>query len=111
MWTKIVTILLTLFSCLQAEPYSCLVTEFDQILSATLNCNNITIENLTVPGGETLKLNLTDGATVTFKGRTVFEFYLWKGPLVTINGTAVTVQGDEGMFVLIIYVKSYCNNF
>lgn len=77
---------------------TCLVTDFEQVLKATRTCKDICIENLSVPGGKTLKLNLTEGATVTFKGRTVFEFNTyWKGPLVTINGTSVTIQGDEGI--------------
>nr|AEE61566.1 unknown [Dendroctonus ponderosae] len=76
---------------------TCLVTDFEQVLEATRTCKDISIENLSVPGGQTLKLNLTDGSTVTFKGRTVFEFTTyWKGPLVTINGTSVTIQGVEG---------------
>ncbi|CAG9760825.1 unnamed protein product [Ceutorhynchus assimilis] len=75
----------------------CLVTKFEQVFDATRNCDDISIVNLTVPSGNTLKLNLTDGARVVFKGKTTFEYsYPWRGPLVTINGTRLTIEGEDG---------------
>ncbi|XP_060535280.1 uncharacterized protein LOC132707435 isoform X2 [Cylas formicarius] len=81
------------FSC-SAEP--CVVSDFDDVENATKQCSDIVFDNLYVPAGITLKLNLTKGASVKFKGNTTFGFTNWLGPLVTINGTGLNVQGDEG---------------
>lgn len=49
-----------------------------------------------MPSGETLKLHLRPGTTVTFRGNTIFGYQLWEGPLVEINGTDVVIQGEDG---------------
>ncbi|XP_060534970.1 uncharacterized protein LOC132707227 isoform X2 [Cylas formicarius] len=92
---------LVLLPLLSAFPLSlgaeeCVVSDFGDVEAATEKCSSIIFENLYVPAGVTLKLNLTDGANVTFRGNTTFGFTNWLGPLVTINGTGLTMQGDEG---------------
>ncbi|XP_060534912.1 polygalacturonase-like [Cylas formicarius] len=82
------------YSVPQAEP--CVVSKFDNVVAAVKECSNILFDNLFVPAGITLKLNLTDGAVVTFRGNTTFGFTNWFGPLVTINGTGIVVQGEAG---------------
>lgn len=90
------TLLLTL-GCLQATILDpCIVTQFEQVENATQTCTNIVLQGLRVPGGVTLKLNLLDGTAVRFTGSTYFEYADWLGPLVTINGTGIHVQGDSG---------------
>jgi len=72
------------------------VTQFDEIPVALENCDAIILDNLQVPSGETLKLHLRTGTTVTFRGNTTFGFQHWEGPLVEINGTDVVIQGEYG---------------
>lgn len=87
--------------CLQATLVKddlCIVTEFEQVENATKTCTQIVLQGLTVPGGVTLKLKLLDGTLLRFNGSTYFEFADWFGPLVTINGTGVHVQGEPGKF-------------
>lgn len=74
----------------------CTVLEFSNVQNAVQTCNDILLENVTVPGGETLKLHLQDGTRVTFRGITKFGYALWEGPLIEINGTNITVAGEDG---------------
>ncbi|XP_060534909.1 polygalacturonase-like [Cylas formicarius] len=94
MFSFVLLTLLTKASPASAEP--CVVTQFDEVEAATKTCLDIVLDNLFVPANVTLKLNLTDGATVTFKGNITFGYAIWDGPLVTINGTSITVKGAEG---------------
>lgn len=77
---------------------SCVVTAFEDVDNAVLNCGQIILDNLKVPAGVTLKLNLTQGTEVIFRGNTSFGFEHWIGPLVLINGTNITVRGEEGNY-------------
>lgn len=77
-------------------PTGCLVTRFDQVPVALAICDNIILDSLEVPAGETLKLHLRDGSTLKFRGTTTFGYQEWDGPLVEINGTDVVIQGEEG---------------
>lgn len=72
------------------------MTSFDQVSVALEICDNIILDSLTVPAGETLKLHLRDGTTLTFRGTTTFGYQEWYGPLVEINGTDVVIQGEKG---------------
>lgn len=72
-----------------------MVTQFDQIPVALEICDAIILDNLEVPSGETLKLHLRRGTTVTFRGTTTFGFQHWEGPLVEINGTDVVITGED----------------
>lgn len=75
---------------------SCVVTVFEDVENAVLHCDQIILDNLKVPAGVTLQLNLTQGTEVVFRGNISFGFELWDGPLVIINGTNITVRGEEG---------------
>jgi polygalacturonase len=58
------------------------------------SCSTITLSNLIVPAGTTLDLtNLAKGTNVVFKGTTTFGYKEWKGPLVSISGDHITVDG------------------
>jgi len=58
------------------------------------SCSTITLSNLVVPAGTTLDLtNLQKGTNVVFKGTTTFGYKEWKGPLVSISGDHITVDG------------------
>lgn len=58
------------------------------------SCSTITLSNLVVPAGTTLDLtNLKKGTNVVFKGTTTFGYKEWKGPLVSISGDHITVDG------------------
>ena len=73
---------------------SCSVTSMAQ-LKTCAKSKSITINNLQVPGGQTLALeNLASGTTVTFSGTTTFGVANWEGPLVSISGKGVTVTGN-----------------
>lgn len=71
------------------------MTTFEDVEEA-VKCQQIIVDNLAVPAGLTLKLNLTKGAEVIFRGNISFGYEHWDGPLVTINGTEITVRGDDG---------------
>lgn len=73
----------------------CLVTKFGQVPVALEICDEIVLDNLLVPAGETLKLTLRSGTTVKFRGTTTFSYYEWEGPLVEINGTDVNIYGED----------------
>jgi polygalacturonase len=61
---------------------------------AVSSCTNIAINGITVPAGTTLDLTkLKDGTTVTFSGTTTFAYDEWSGPLISVAGTGITVQG------------------
>ncbi|ODV61960.1 endo-polygalacturonase [Ascoidea rubescens DSM 1968] len=72
-------------------------SSFGSISSIQKNCKTIVVENLTVPKGKTLDLSsLKEGSTVTFKGKTTFEYKEWKGPLIKISGKKIKVTGKSG---------------
>jgi hypothetical protein len=93
----------------------CTVTQFQDIPSATKSCTDITIQDVTVPGAETLDLSkLKKGTKITFAGTTVrhvsrgrfcqntetilqsFEFAEENVDLIQIGGTDITVEGAPG---------------
>ncbi|XP_066258091.1 uncharacterized protein [Euwallacea similis] len=74
---------------------SCVVTDFSQVSVALQICDSITLDNLYIPGGETLRLHLNTETKLYFRGNTTFGYYEWEGPLVEINGTNVTIEGEE----------------
>lgn len=89
-----ILILLIFFNDIRIDP-GCTVTKFDQVPTALEICDDIILDNLEVPAGETLRLHLKAGTTVTFRGTTIFGYKQWLGPLVEINGTDVVIQGEE----------------
>lgn len=88
-------VLTTCFT-IKAENTECVVNEYDEVENALETCTNIVIDNVKVPAGNELTLNIRDGCTVTFRGNTTFEQVFWKGPLVHINGSNFTLKGEEG---------------
>lgn len=61
------------------------------------SCSTITLKDLEVPAGTTLDLTkLKDNTKVIFEGETTFGYKEWKGPLLSIAGTGITVEGASG---------------
>nr|ADU33363.2 endopolygalacturonase [Leptinotarsa decemlineata] len=75
---------------------SCTITKFNQVSSVLNSCTNVVVKNLVVDAGQTLKLFLKAGATLTFEGTTTFAYAEWKGPLIWIKGNGITVIGAQG---------------
>ncbi|CAG9864910.1 unnamed protein product [Phyllotreta striolata] len=97
------TIALIAVACATASPLfnetnvgaNCVITQFSQVGSVTKSCNNIVVQNLAVPAGKQLLLNLKSGTTLTFKGTTSFGYGVqWEGPMVLIKGNHLTVDGS-----------------
>uniref|UniRef100_A0AAR5PEX8 Uncharacterized protein n=1 Tax=Dendroctonus ponderosae TaxID=77166 RepID=A0AAR5PEX8_DENPD len=74
---------------------ACHVTQFYQVDVAVEICDVIVLENLFVPGGETLNLLLKDNTTVYFSGNITFGYYEWEGPLIAINATNAVIEGKD----------------
>lgn len=61
------------------------------------SCSTITLKDVEVPAGTTLDLtSLKDNTKVIFEGETTFGYKEWKGPLLSIAGTGITVEGASG---------------
>ncbi|KAJ8957033.1 hypothetical protein NQ317_008340 [Molorchus minor] len=75
---------------------SCTVTSYSEVSNALSSCSDIAINDIEVPAGETLNLNLKDGAKLTFNGRITFGHQEWDGPLMAIKGNEITVTGSQG---------------
>ncbi|KAI3571929.1 glycoside hydrolase [Fusarium oxysporum f. sp. albedinis] len=75
----------------------CNFTTADTAMQHKSSCSTIVLNNVKVPAGKTLDLtNLKDGTTVIFKGVTSFGYAEWLGPLITISGNGLTIEGDAG---------------
>ncbi|XP_060535029.1 polygalacturonase-like [Cylas formicarius] len=72
----------------------CTITEFEQIEDIVSSCSDIFVDDLVVPGGETLNLTLKQGASATIRGQITFGYTEWGGPLVQISGSGITVTGE-----------------
>ncbi|KAF2029564.1 glycoside hydrolase [Setomelanomma holmii] len=60
-------------------------------------CATIVLNNVAVPSGTTLDLSkLADDTTVIFQGTTTWGYKEWAGPLLSIGGNKITVQGASG---------------
>ncbi|KAF1919186.1 glycoside hydrolase [Ampelomyces quisqualis] len=76
---------------------SCTFTDASAAIKGKASCTAIIIKDMTVPAGTTLDLtNLKDGTTVTFQGKTTFGYKEWEGPLISVSGTKITVNGASG---------------
>nr|AHG54235.1 polygalacturonase 24 [Lygus lineolaris] len=62
-------------------------------------CTNITISNLHVPAGVSLRLLGLRNAVVTFEGTITFGFKQWSGQLMMFKGDNVTVIGTPGHLI------------
>ncbi|CAG9772129.1 unnamed protein product [Ceutorhynchus assimilis] len=78
-----------------AAKNDCVIKEFDQVDETLKRCTNIVVDSLVVPGGQQLLLRLTEGSTLAFRGTTKFGFAEWKGNLVVITGSNITVYGEK----------------
>ncbi|XP_057668233.1 polygalacturonase-like [Diorhabda carinulata] len=84
------------FMLVTSDENNCRITEFPHVSTIVEKCTDIIISNLTVPAGETLRLDLQKGSKLTFEGITVFEVAYWQGYLLHITGDQVLVQGAPG---------------
>lgn len=73
-----------------------MATQYEDVHGALQICDELVLDSITVPAGRTLALNLRAGSNLTFRGHIIFEHAEWEGPLVEINGTDVTIQGEQG---------------
>nr|Q1HAY5.1 RecName: Full=Probable endopolygalacturonase B; AltName: Full=Pectinase B; AltName: Full=Polygalacturonase B; Flags: Precursor [Aspergillus luchuensis]BAE94655.1 polygalacturonase [Aspergillus luchuensis] len=79
------------------EKRSCTFTSASAAKSGKSSCSTITFDNIAVPAGETLDLTgLKKGTTVIFEGETTFGYKEWKGPLISMSGTDITVKQASG---------------
>ncbi|CAI6334127.1 unnamed protein product [Periconia digitata] len=70
---------------------------FKDVASIDKSCTDIVLDSISVPAGQTLDLTkLKDNTKVTFKGTTSFGYKEWKGPLISVSGTKITVTGASG---------------
>ncbi|KUL83159.1 hypothetical protein ZTR_10118 [Talaromyces verruculosus] len=61
------------------------------------SCSTIVLSSVAVPSGTTLDLTgLNSGTKVIFEGTTTFGYKEWSGPLVSVSGTDITVEGASG---------------
>lgn len=68
----------------------CYVTQYTAIPAAVASCTDITLDNIHVPGGQTLDLTaLQDGTTVTFAGTTTFGFEEANYNLIEASGVSI----------------------
>lgn len=78
----------------------CHVTAYSAIPAATAACTAITLDNIRVPGNQTLNLSkLLAGTTVTFKGTTNFDGVLANYNLITAGGTNITITSELGAII------------
>lgn len=69
---------------------TCHISNFDQV-GQIKTCQSVILQDLTVPAGRTLTLDLSEGAHLLFKGTTTFAYKQWDGPLMKVKGTNVTI--------------------
>lgn len=79
---------------------SCTFTDAASAIKGKTSCSAITLSGITVPAGTTLDLTgLKDGTTVTFTGTTTFGYKEWEGPLISVSGKNILVQGASGHII------------
>ncbi|KAF2635781.1 glycoside hydrolase [Massarina eburnea CBS 473.64] len=76
---------------------SCTFTDASAASKSKTSCSTIVLSDIAVPSGTTLDMTkLNDGTTVIFEGTTSFGYKEWEGPLISVSGTKITVQGADG---------------
>jgi polygalacturonase len=76
---------------------SCTFSDAATAIKNKASCSAIIIKDMTVPAGTTLDLTkLKTGTTVTFEGTTTFAYQEWVGPLISVSGTNIKVNGATG---------------
>jgi galacturan 1,4-alpha-galacturonidase len=79
---------------------SCTFTDAASAIKGKTSCSSITLSGITVPAGTTLDLTgLNSGTTVTFTGTTTFAYKEWSGPLISVSGKNILVQGASGHII------------
>jgi polygalacturonase len=79
---------------------SCTVTQYAGVPAAVANCTAITLSNILVPSGQTLDLTkLKKGATVTFAGKTSFEYFDGNIDLIKVAGTDITITAEPNAII------------
>ena len=98
-------LLLSLGSLVTATPLlaslenraSCTFTDAASAIKGKTSCSTITLSGITVPAGTTLDLTgLKDGTKVIFSGTTSFGYKEWSGPLISVSGNNILIQGASG---------------
>ncbi|KAF2713232.1 glycoside hydrolase family 28 protein [Pleomassaria siparia CBS 279.74] len=78
----------------------CTVTSYAGVPAATASCTAITLQDITVPGNSTLDLSkLQTGTTVTFAGKTTFDYFSSKSELIKIGGTDITITATPNAVI------------
>ncbi|CAG9864909.1 unnamed protein product [Phyllotreta striolata] len=73
---------------------NCVISQFGQVNNVINSCKNIVIQNLAVPAGKELTLELQSGTSLAFKGTISFGYGVqWDGPMIRIKGDHLTVDG------------------
>ncbi|KAF1979351.1 glycoside hydrolase [Bimuria novae-zelandiae CBS 107.79] len=73
----------------------CTVTKYADVPAAVSSCTSITLSNILVPSGQTLDLTkLKTGTTVTFAGKTTFEYVDANIDLIKVSGTDITITAE-----------------
>ncbi|XP_018568805.1 probable endopolygalacturonase II [Anoplophora glabripennis] len=74
---------------------TCTVSKYDEdnIKNIVSECKDITLDNLDVPAGVTLNLNLNPGTKLTFQGTITWGYQEWNGPLLNITGEQLEITG------------------
>lgn len=79
---------------------SCTVTQYADVSAAVANCTAITLSDIAVPGGQTLDLTkLKTGASVTFAGKTTFEYFDGNIDLIKVGGTDITITAEPDAII------------
>jgi galacturan 1,4-alpha-galacturonidase len=79
---------------------TCTFTEAASASASKSDCSTIVLSDIEVPAGETLDLSdLSDGTKVIFDGTTTFGYEEWKGPLIRISGSGITVTANDGAVI------------
>lgn len=69
-------------------------------LKKKTSCSTITLKDISVPAGKTLDMtDLNDGTKIIFEGTTTFGYKEWKGPLISVSGSDITVEGATGHII------------
>ncbi|KAF2730961.1 the polygalacturonase [Polyplosphaeria fusca] len=80
----------------QSRADSCTFTDAAAAIKGKTACSTITLRNIAVPAGLTLDMTgLNDGTTLIFDGKTTFGYKEWSGPLISVSGTNIKVQGTS----------------
>ncbi|GAB0137340.1 hypothetical protein EsDP_00005611 [Epichloe bromicola] len=73
---------------------ACTFTDAASAIREKGSCRTITLNNIQVPAGRTLDLSkLQDNTHVIFSGRTTFGYAEWDGPLISVSGNSISVEG------------------